>query len=299
MAPVLLFAYARPGHLQTAVESLLRNAEACQTPLIVYSDAPKTFHEEPLVDAVRMYAQSIDGFASTSVIERPTNFGLARSIIDGVTEVLSRHDRVIVVEDDLVVSPHFLRYMNQALTLYAEESRVASIHGYTYPTGAKLPETFFQRGADCWGWATWARAWQHFDADGERLLQAIRSCQLTRAFDLNGAYKYSEMLAAQVAGRNNSWAIRWHASCFLKDMLTLYPGRSLVENIGNDGSGTHCEVSENFTQRVSVTPVKVDAIELCESVHAREAFETFFRGQRPTWAARFRKRLGRALASPP
>ena len=297
MAPVLLFAYARPKHLQTAVESLLRNAEASQTPLVVYSDAPKTLEEQPLVDAVRRYARSIEGFASTSLIERPTNFGLARSIIDGVTAAFTLHDRVIVVEDDLVVSPHFLRYMNQALTLYAEESRVASIHGYTYPTEETLPETFFQRGADCWGWATWARAWQYFDADGERLLQAIRFGRLTREFDLNGAFKYSKMLADQVAGRNNSWAIRWHASCFLKNMLTLYPGRSLVENIGNDGSGTHCGVSESFNQRVAAIPVEVKLIDIRESAQARDAFEGFFRRQLPTWATRVRQLLRRALRS--
>ena len=134
---------------------------------------------------------------------------------------------------------HFLRFMNDGLDRYADDERVASIHAYIYPLARPAPETFFLRGADCWGWATWRRAWEHFNPDGKTLLQQLEAHGLTRAFDFDGTAAFTEMLENQIRGLNNSWAIRWHAACFLDGLLTLYPGRSLVHNIGNDGSGTH------------------------------------------------------------
>jgi hypothetical protein len=274
---VLLFAYARPDHLRRTVEALQGNAEATRTDLIVYCDAAKTPRQQEAVDAVRAVAASITGFASVEVVHRPRNFGLAQSIIGGVSDTLARRGRVIVVEDDLVVSPHFLAYMNQGLDLYARDDRVASVHGYCYPTGEDLPESFFQRGADCWGWATWDRAWRHFNPDGAALLAQLRARGLTRAFDLDGSHPFTRMLQDQVDGRNNSWAIRWHASAFLADMLTLYPGRSLVENIGHDDSGTHCGTTDVFGGAASARPVRLERIPLEDCRPARDAFKRFHR----------------------
>jgi hypothetical protein len=237
--------------------------------------------DQAAVDEVRSFVSEIEGFALVRPVFRPRNLGLAQSVISGVTEALRRHARVIVLEDDLVLSPHFLRYMNAGLDCYAEDDQVASIHGYCYPTEARLPDTFFMRGADCWGWATWARAWTQFDADGGHLLDELRSRRLTRTFDLDGSFPYTAMLEDQVAGRNDSWAIRWHASCFLKNLLTLYPGRSLVENIGNDASGTHCSATAAYAQDVAHSDVRLVRIPLTESPEAHRAFVRFFRRRQP------------------
>jgi hypothetical protein len=228
---------------------------------------------------VRAYVDTLQGFASVTRIYRDNNRGLAQSIISGVGEVVARHGCVIVMEDDLVVSPHFLAFMNQGLQLYRDEPRVASIHGYSYPVEEELPETFFLRGADCWGWATWARAWQQFEADGQKLLDELKEKSLIRQFDLDGAYSYSGMLKNQIRGKNNSWAVRWHASCFLRNWVTLYPGHSLVNNIGNDGSGTHSSPTSAFDQTTSDQPVKLQRIPIEESVAARSAFVAYFRAQ--------------------
>jgi hypothetical protein len=290
-APVVVFAYARPEHLQRTIESLRANPEAASTVLHVLCDGPRSSQDQSQVDAVRKYVASIEGFASVHRVFREHNLGLAQSVIEGATELLRRHEQLIVLEDDLVLSPHFLRYMNQALVCYRHDDQVASVHGYCYPVDTPLPETFFLRGADCWGWATWARAWRHFEADGRTLLQRLRERRLTRAFDLDGSYRYTAMLEDQVAGRNNSWAIRWHASCFLRDMLTLYPGRSLVDNIGNDASGTHCDATGAFSQAVTGVAIEVERIALVESVSARKAFARFLRAQKPSLAARARQLL--------
>jgi hypothetical protein len=140
-----------------------------------------------------------------TVIERNRNWGLAESIIDGVTRVVNEFGRVIVVEDDLVTSIYFLQYMNEVLNLYEKEEKVASIHGYVYPIDG-LPETFFLRGADCWGWATWKDKWALFEPDGTKLLDELKKRKLTKRFDFNGSYPFSLMLANQVSGKNDSWA---------------------------------------------------------------------------------------------
>lgn len=274
-APIVLFTHSRLAHTGRAIDSLLRNPEAEASRLIVYSDGVRGPPDASAVRAVRSYLRGISGFNSVQIIQRETNYGLARNIIEGVTEVLAEHRRAIVLEDDLVVSPHFLRFMNDALDLYVDVPQVASIHGYCYPVAEPLPETFFLRGADCWGWATWSRAWAHFEPDGGRLLTQLRTRELTREFDLDGAYPFTRMLEDQVAGRNNSWAIRWHASCFLKDLLTLYPGRSLVENTGNDASGTHCASTDDFSLTAATSPLHVERIEPVPSTQARRAFARF------------------------
>jgi hypothetical protein len=279
-APVILFAYMRPHHLERSVTSLLRNPEAATTHLTIYCDAARHPSDQMHVDDVRRYVASIDGFASVTCVHRAKNMGLAESIITGVSEALVVHEQVIVLEDDLEVAPHFLRYMNEALVCYADMPTVASIHGYAYPVVDALPETFFLRGADCWGWATWRRAWRHFNRDGRQLLEQLTARGLTRSFDLGGAYPYTRMLQDQIAGRNDSWAVRWHASCFLDDMLTLHPGRSLVSNIGNDDSGTHNGFTKGYDVALSPRPVEVRLIEQVESAAGTRAVAKYFRRSR-------------------
>ncbi|WP_162937604.1 methyltransferase, TIGR04325 family [Indioceanicola profundi] len=286
-SPVALFVYARPLHAARTLRALQANAFADQTDLIVFSDGPRGPQDASAVAAVREVVRTARGFQSVTLVEHERNRGLAHNIIEGVTKVVEQHGRVIVVEDDLVTSPNFLRFMNNGLTCYEADDRVASIHGYCYPV-RDLPETFFLRGADCWGWATWARAWKLFNPDGAALLKELKDRNLTRRFDLDGAMGYTAMLEAQIAGRNNSWAVRWHASAFLQEKLTLYPGRSLVHNIGNDQSGTHCGVTAQFDVVPAEAPVQVGGIPVEESALARQAFSDFFKQPQSRKAGRLR-----------
>lgn len=149
LAPVVAFAYKRRDHVERMLVSLAADPLAARTRLIVYCDGPKQADDAEAVAGVRRSVRGARGFADIAVVERPANLGLARSIISGVGEVLADHGRAIVVEDDLLLSPHFLRYMKDGLALYAERDEVASIHGYAFPVDVELPETFFLRGADC------------------------------------------------------------------------------------------------------------------------------------------------------
>ena len=167
--------------------------------------------------------------------------------------------------------------MNSGLDLYRNDERVGSIHGYTYPCIEPLPDTFFLRGGDCWGWATWARAWRHINLDGSLLLRELEERDLMEAFDLEGAYPYVKMLKNQIQGNNNSWAIRWHASLFLKNMLTLYPGKSLVQNIGHDGTGIHSARTDYLMVDLCNEEVSIHRLEINESVYARSVFKKFLR----------------------
>ncbi|MGB4775168.1 MAG: glycosyltransferase family 2 protein, partial [Daejeonella sp.] len=195
-----------------------------------------------------------------------------------VTEIVNKYERIIVLEDDLVTSPYFLQYMNDGLNVYKDCEEVISIHGYIYPVSVELPETFFIKGADCWGWATWKRGWDLFEPNGEKLLNEIIKRGLTYQFDFNGSYPYTQMLKDQIAGLNNSWAIRWNASAFLKNKLTLYPGKSLVQNIGNDGTGTHSGTSNTFNINLYSSSIIVDNNTIKPSQLGYKAFVNFFMG---------------------
>ncbi len=247
-APIVVFAYNRPDKLKLVLEALRRNPEAHSSELYVFCDGPKKI-EEPLKQEreisrhseVSNLAQRVEGFERTRVILREKNLGLARSLIAGITEVCSQHGTAIVVEDDLVVSEEFLAYMNFTLQRYRNEPRVASISGYMYPTAERtdLPDSFFLRGAECWGWGTWKRSWDLFDSDGTRLLAQLREHGLETEFNPGARGPYLEMLRSQIEGKVDSWAIRWHASMFVRNMVTLYPKCSLVKNIGFGADATH------------------------------------------------------------
>jgi hypothetical protein len=291
IAPVTLFVYNRLDHTMRTVDSLKQNFLAKKSDLIIFSDASKSENQSGQVAEVRSYIYQIEGFKSITVIERKINYGLAKSIIDGVAEIVNKYGRVIVLEDDMVTSAHFLTYMNEALNKYADDDRVISIHGYIYPTKEELPEAFFLRGADCWGWATWKRGWDLFNPDGEALLDELKSNKLIKEFDFNGAYSFSKMLKDQIKGKNDSWAVRWYASAFLANKLTLYPGKSLVHNIGNDDSGSHCGKSSLMDTDLTVTPIDCHDVEVEHSIQGYDAFERFFRKANLSFLIKVLRRL--------
>ncbi|NBF03290.1 glycosyltransferase [Pseudomonas sp. Fl5BN2] len=296
-APVVIFVYDRLDHLRQTINALKLNILARETDIFIYSDAAKTPENEKAISEVRSYLSSISGFHSVSIIHRESNFGLAKSIISGITETLESHDRIIVMEDDLVTSPYFLSYMNDGLDMYQDHPEVASIHGYIYPIEHHgLPDYFFLKGADCWGWATWRRAWQHFVADGRSLLEQIQKAPDRDDFDFSGGYKYTKMLQDQVAGRNNSWAIRWYASAFLRGMVTLYPSRSFVHNIGNDGSGTHSEITDHFDSNISTTYPKLSLIKTEDHASARARIIKYFNSTKPNLIRRVIRAIKRRLS---
>lgn len=290
-APIALFVYNRPQHTRLTIEALRSNDLAMESDLFIFSDAPKKPDALSDVLEVRAYLKTITGFRSVTIVERPFNFGLAESIIDGVTGICDRYGRIIVLEDDLVTSRYFLKYMNDALLHYKADDKVASIHGYIYPVEGSLPETFFLRGADCWGWATWKRGWDIFEPDAQKLYDALQAGGEVRTFDFEGNYSYATMLQQQIDHKVNSWAIRWYASAFLANKLTLYPGISLVQNIGNDNSGTHCGNTDAFAGKISEHPVHIGSIPVVSSQIAYDAVSRYFKSLKIPFLLRVRNKL--------
>ena len=290
-SPIALFVYNRPWHTQQTIESLAKNVLANESDLIIFSDGAKDEKQQQSVHTVREYLKEINGFKSVRIIESPVNRGLANSIISGVSKTFEQYDTLIILEDDLITSPYFLTYMNDALRLYKNHDEVISIHGYIYPVIQQLPETFFLKGADCWGWATWKRGWSLFEADGGKLLQEIQQKDLSREFSFNDTYPFTKMLKNQIKGKIDSWAIRWYASAFVKNKLTLYPGLSLVNNIGNDSSGTHGWNNVSFDSKINVAKINLTKIARIENPQARQTIENYFIKSTPSLYQKIRYKL--------
>ncbi len=289
-APILLFVYNRPEHTRRVIESLKANAEAADSELFIYADQARSETDIQQVSEVRRLIRSTDGFKQVTVIEREKNWGLARNVIDGVTTQVNAHGRVIVLEDDLVVAPHFLRFMNDALEMYKNEEKVGHIQACDFTKDPSLPDTFLIRWTGSWGWATWERAWKHFNPDGKELLSRLEERHLTRYFDFNGNYPFTRMLRRQIAGKNNSWAIRWNASLFLDGILSLNVGKSLVQNTGFDGSGTNCGGGGLYASDLWMNPLPVSPISpVEENKEARKVFERYYRRTNCFWAKAIRR----------
>ena len=276
LAPVVLFAFNRSDHLRQTLEALAANKLADKTRLIIYCDGPRTAAEQNRTDAVRAVASAARGFRSLEVRTRESNWGLSKNIISGITEIVDRYGKVIVLEDDLITSPHFLAYMNDGLEVYADSPHVGAIHAWFLShTLGNLPETFFLLSTGCWGWGTWKRAWDDFNADGQMLKNAIEQAGLTFQFNLDGSYPYMHMLTSQIEGKNDSWAVRWYASNFLHGRYTLNPARSLVTHIGMDASGTHCRINPLFQTELSQTPIHIRPQKVSEDAVIGSIFRDF------------------------
>ena len=275
-APIALFTYNRADHTQQAVESLLKNAEAKETDVFIFSDGPKNEKAAEGVKANREYIRTISGFKTVTIIEREKNWGLSNNLIEGITRICNEYGRVIVVEDDLILSPFFLRYMNDGLEKYEDDDRVASISAFLNPVEGNIPETFFLRYFACWGWATWKRAWDLLNTDSRDLLKKIRWKK--NDFNIGGTGPFYGILYCDKVGLNDSWAVRFYASCFLAGKLHLFPGRTMAIQSGMDGSGTHCGAGETpySNMVISQTPITLKNISISENIFMYRIFSDFY-----------------------
>lgn len=276
-APITLFTFNRLMHTKSTLDALLKNRLAAESDLWIFSDGPSNDTNKGLVEEVRAFLHSVTGFKSIHIIERTNNLGLGSNIIAGVTQVVEQYGKIIVLEDDLITSPYFLEYMNDGLQIYADNEKVISVHGYVYPVDIHLKETFFLKGADCLGWGTWKSGWENFEKDGEKLLRSIEEKKLCHGFDYDGAYPYTQMLRDQIKGKNTSWAVRWYASAFLKDLYTLYPCESLILHAGGDGSGTNTGLDELLDVKLAGRKINVIERNVEQETLAYHAFAKVLR----------------------
>lgn len=275
-APVVLFVYNRLDHTKNVIESLSKNLLADETDLYVFSDAAKTENGLEKVNAVREYIRKThwrESFQKVTVVEAKENKGLAKSIIGGVTEILEEYKKVIVVEDDLILSPYFLQYMNGALDYYQDAPDIWSISGYSFPMRSlkNYPHDVFYSYRGCsWGWATWLDRWIKTDWEVKDYPALLQDKDWQKRFNRGGA-DLTGMLGMQMEGKINSWAVRWVFTQSNLDMYTVYPKNSYILNDGCDGSGTHvgntAEYSTNI--REGMPECKFEQLEIDRKI-ARE-----------------------------
>ena len=253
---VVVLAFNRPDHVKRLMGTLEQNAEFPELPILAFVDGPRNEHDQWLIEEVVNVLTTARPDAL--VIQQTSNLGVAKSVTGAVTAALDSYDRVIVVEDDLEVSPYFLRFMTEGLETYEKDPRVISIHGYTIPMKNIPTSTYFLRGSDCWGWATWRRAWKHYRNDAGQMIRELRDNDPKNGFTFSRSSNHLELLQLADAGEIDSWAIRWHAATYLWGGLTLHPSRTLVRNGGMDGSGRHSGSTEIYDSELADGPIRVE-----------------------------------------
>lgn len=289
LAPIALFVYNRPNHTERTLKFLQQNDLAKESRLFIFSDGPKTVADNDKVNAVREIIKKTMGFKSVEIVESTTNLGLANAVIAGVTRLANDYGKVVVFEDDLVSSPYTLRYFNEGLDRYAHNDKVMHIGAYMYPLESKLlPQSFFYRAATSWGWATWKRAWDHFNPDIDDLIEQF-DAKKRKAFSIEGTMNFWKQMREFKHGKNNSWAIRWYASIFLKGGLTLNPSQSLVNNIGHDGTGIHSGMSDIYNVIINPKPVTQFPQVVKENEQAYQTIKTFLANRKGTLMQRVKR----------
>ncbi len=278
-APVVIFLYNRPYQTIKTLKNLKLNNNSQNTELIVYSDGYKKndILDKKKVEIVRNIIKKISGFKSKKIFLRNRNFGLYKNILSGLDNVFKKYDRAIILEDDILVNKFFINYMNKALEIYKNNYEVSSIHGWMCEHNQKLPNTFFLRGSDIWGWATWKRSWIDFNRKPKDLIKKFRKKpELIKKFNLSDSYDYFKILKKRSLNLNQSWGILWNASNFLKKKYYLNFSKSLCVNIGQDFSGTHSTINQGyFNQNLSDKKIilsKQDVIECFEGEKVKSKF---------------------------
>ncbi len=232
LSPIILFTYRRIP--KETIESLLKNKEARESKLFIFSDGYKNEIDKNDVLDVRKYLQTIKGFKNITIIEREKNLGLAKNIIDGVTEIINKYGKVIVLEDDLIVSSNFLEYMNEALEFYKDDDKIWSISGYT-PSLKCLEsydkDVYLSLRANSWGWATCKDRWNTIDWEIKDWKKFKKDKKAIKEFNKGGNDMF-RMLELQMFGKIDSWAIRWCYNQFKQNKYTIFPKYSKVYNNG-------------------------------------------------------------------
>ncbi|QPH38163.1 glycosyltransferase family protein [Pedobacter endophyticus] len=297
LAPIALFVYNRPRHTERTIKFLQQNDLAAESRLFIFCDGPRTASDEENVQEVRSLVAKVDGFKAVKVIERKQNAGLANSVIAGVTQLINDYGQVIVFEDDLVTSPHTLTYFNDALNRYRNQEKVMHIGAYMYPLkSGDLPQTFFYRAATSWGWATWERAWKNFEPNIDTLMQQFDKKKIA-AFSIEHKMNFWKQMKEFKQGKNNSWAIRWYASVFLKGGLTLNPSQSLVNNIGHDGTGVHSGINDIYNVIINPKPITEFPSAIEENPIAYQAIKTFLTNRKGSFWDRIKRYVNQKFKS--
>ncbi len=250
-APIALFVYNRLPHVKQVIQAIKKNPLSRKSTIYIFSDFSDVKAEKEKIDKIRKFLKKIDGFKKKIIVERKTNLGTSKNIVSGLNHIFEKYNKCIIIEDDILISKNFLTQMNYFLQKFKNIKNIASIEGYMYPINfdKSKPEYFLIKGSGCWGWATWKKSWKHYERSAKKLVKKFEKNKiLIHEFDFYSSYPFFKMLKKQLKA-NNSWAIKWAASNFLKGRYTIYFKNSLVKNIGLDGTGVNCKVNYELNQK--------------------------------------------------
>lgn len=299
---IALFSFNRPDLFQRTLIALSRNQLADKTSLTIFCDGPRREKDEPGTRAVRELAKKAQGFASVEVVERPKNMGCAASIIDGLTEMFRLHERLIVIEDDIVTSSYTLRFLSEGLARYADNEKVFNLAAWSPPHIARnIPanypyDVYAIPRFNCWGWASWRDRFQDIDWDVQDYQIFKNSPQLRKAFNAGGD-DLSLMLDDQMQGKIDAWDIRADYARFKKNMLGINPVRSYALNIGM-GSGTHTTTATTYWDSDISLAMEHPRFMEDVSIDARilETYLACYKGQKRSLPVRAINKLSRMLS---
>ena len=273
--PIAFFGFNRPRHTRVSLEALARNSIPPGTPLYAFVDGPKdgaAAEDVAQVEAVREVVRGVAWPGPEHLRFRERNAGLLVSLLGGIGEVLSEHETVIVVEDDVVTSPGFYDFLSSGLETYADEPRVMHLSAHsplTAPPADYPHTTFVFNDSTVWGWATWRRAWSRLSTDGAAMRREIARRGMRNYVNLEGTFEKDYALQVLDEGRSQDWNAYWHCSILLNDGLCIHPVASLVENIGFDGTGTQCTTESGGLLTPAVDRLAFDRVELVERPELR------------------------------
>ena len=251
ISPIILFTHIRLNKLKKCIASLKKNKLSKYSKIYIFSDGPKNNYEINKIKLVRGYLKKIQGFKKKKIFYRKSNYGLAKNIISGVTEILKKEKKAIILEDDLIFSKNFLLFMNNALNFYEKKEKVFHISGWNYNLDLRIKEdSFFTRGMNCWGWATWKNRWKYFEKKPSKILNKWNKEKI-KMFNFDNSYNFFSQIERNQNKTLNSWAIFWYATIFNKNKLCLNPRISLTQNIGIGKNSTNTsKVSRIFETRL-------------------------------------------------
>lgn len=244
-APIVLFVYNRPLHTQKTLDALAINPEAIESELYIFCDGPKSKPDDLIqINQVKNIVTTESRFKKVNLVIHKKNKGLADSIIEGVTEIVNKHSRIIVIEDDIVVTEGFLKYMNNALDLFENKKEVFHINGFNNESNLQflLNDYYFLNFMSCWGWGTWKDRWNKITLDHNYFYDKLTNDQSAMSdFNYDDTLGFHNQLDANIKGEIKTWAILWFSTVYFNKGLCLTPKYSFVNNIGMDGSGINCE----------------------------------------------------------
>ncbi len=301
-APIVLFVYNRPEHMLRVVQSLAANPLARSSELWIFSDGPR---DERMRERVQQVRQAIEGVVRRDLFDRvhvmasPHNLGLANSVIGGVGKVLQERGKAIVLEDDLVLSPDFLDFMNQALAFYERDPTIGSVTAFSplQQLPSDYPHSVYRVPRNCsQGWGTWVDRWQQVDWTAPGYQDLLSDWSVRRAFDRCGSDR-SDRLQRQMQGLCDSWSIRFGYWQFRQGWSTIYPAVNRIQNIGYDGSGIHSGVGKAKNADIPGEPVPFELGDVAEDRRIVAEFRRVYSGGIATRTRRYLRQQRDAMRS--